>query len=94
MNSYKIISIDQNVVCVEFTVNGKVVKESPGNSYNYFKLAASYVNVHDSQEMNKKLQEFLTALVADATVVEIPADVQAMVGQKTALEVKEVTPTE
>ena len=97
MNSYKIISIDKDVVCVEFTVNGKVVKESLGNSYNYFKLAASYVSVQDSEKMDSKLQEFLTALVADAAVVEIPAEVKAMVNKVTPLEVKaveEVMPTE
>lgn len=85
MNAYKIISLTPEILTVEWTIAGKDRTE---------RLDARYLPVNDAEALNTELQRLLDAMAKDATPVEIPADVQAMVGQKTALEVKEVTLTE
>ena len=73
MNSYKIKSIDATYVDVDYTVNGKVQSE---------RYDSRYLPIEDAVALDEEFQKQLAGKTADAEVVEIPAEVKALVGVK------------
>lgn len=76
MNSFKIKSIDSEFVIVDFTVNSKV---------KTMKYDARYMPIADAEALSTRLNDDLLAFTADAEVVEIPAEVKALVNKKVDL---------
>lgn len=76
MNSYKIKSITEALVTVEWTIGGKVTTD---------KLDARYLPISDAEALNAELQRQLAVMSADAVVIEIPNEVVALVNVKVDL---------
>lgn len=76
MNAYKIISIDEKFVVVEWTINGKATQE---------KLDARYLPTGDATELATELNRLLDAMSKDVPTT-LPKEVTALVGVKKTLE--------
>ena len=93
MNSYKIISLDDQFVDVEFTVLGKVIKgqeDAKGIQPSFHRFDARHLPITDAAALDTYMQEQLAGKVIDATATEVPDDVKALIGVK----VDFVEPTE
>jgi hypothetical protein len=80
MNSYTIISIKDEKVVVDFTINNKTQREI---------MDANYLPVADALELDTELSRQLKEMVAVATVEVIPNEVIDLVGVEKELTVKE-----
>jgi hypothetical protein len=74
MNSFKIKSIDEQFVIVDYTVNGKVRTD---------KYDARYMPM-EAEALTERLNEHLLGFTRDAEtpVVEVSADAKALIGVK------------
>lgn len=82
MNSYTIISINDEKVIVDFTINNKTQRET---------MDANYLPIADAVELDTELSRQLKEMVAGTVIAEIPNEVIDLVGVEKELAVKEAT---